>query len=169
MPPAGWPFERASEDEEPPGDIWWTQTVPMAPQFYSWTCSVCSLDWVLQAAGLAAASDRYGVGQQIGYPENVNGTYGLMDATGSELQAVLNDYGQSSESARLGFDQVYARVQETTGCMSGGAWYHWVALRGTDDDALWIANSAPGYKGVYDRLSRADFERLGPFNVVLLT
>lgn len=146
----------------------------MPPQAYSWTCSVCSLEWVLRSSGLEAGSgdvytDRYNVGLEVGYPDNVNGQYGLMDATGSALQSVLEDYGQSSETARLGFDEVYARAQETTGCMSGGAWYHWVALRGIDDDAIWIANSAEGYKGVYSRLTRADFERLGPFNVVLLT
>lgn len=141
----------------------------MAPQYYQWTCSVCSLDWVLQAAGLTETSDRYSVGEQIGHPDNVNAQYGLMDASGSALQAVLEDYGQNSESARLGFDEVYARVLETTGCMSGGAWYHWVALRGTSGGDLWIANSAPGYKGVWEILTRADFERLGPFNVVLLT
>jgi hypothetical protein len=34
---------------------------------------------------------------------------------------------------------------------------------------LWIANSAPGYKGIYDVLSRYDFDRLGGFSVVWLT
>jgi hypothetical protein len=92
-----------------------------------------------------------------------------MDATGSALQAVLREYEQESTSARLGFDDVYAAAQDTTGMMSGAAWYHWVALRGVSGDALWIANSAPGYKGIHDLLSRADWNRLGPFNVVLLS
>src|SRR5262245_33674236 len=140
----------------------------MSPQYYSWTCSVCSLDWVKQAAGLTASSDRYTTCMEIGYTQNVNPQYGLMDATGSALIEVLETYEQPASTARLGFDEVYERVQETTGCMSGATWYHWVGLRGVQDGNLWIANSAPGYKGVYDILSRADFERLGPFNVVLL-
>jgi hypothetical protein len=147
----------------------------MEPQVYSWTCSVCSLDWVLKSAGIDARphltvyESRYETGLQVGYPDNVNATYGLMDATGSALQAVLREYEQESTSARLGFDDVYAAAQDTTGMMSGAAWYHWVALRGVSGDALWIANSAPGYKGIHDLLSRADWNRLGPFNVVLLS
>jgi hypothetical protein len=31
-----------------------------------------------------------------------------------------------------------------------------------------VANSAQGYKGIYDILSRSDFERLGGFSVVWL-
>ena len=135
---------------------------------------MCSLDWVLRSTGidprpnLTVYESRYETGEQVGYPENVNPTYGLMDASGSALQAVLHSYDQESTSQRLDFDAVYAAVQETTGMMGGGAWYHWIALRGISGDALWIANSAPGYKGIYDILSRADFERLGPFSVVLL-
>ena len=52
--------------------------------------------------------------------------------------------------------------------MSGQAWYHWVALRGVRGNQIWIANSAPGYKGVWDTLSREDFVRLGAFSVVWL-
>jgi hypothetical protein len=147
----------------------------MEPQYYGWTCSVCSLDWVLKSAGidprphLTVYESRYETGLQVGYPENVNATYGLMDASGSALQAVLREYEQESTSERLGFDEVYAAAQETTGMMSGAAWYHWVSLRGVVNGGLWIANSAPGYKGVYDVLTAADFARLGPFNVVLLT
>jgi hypothetical protein len=33
---------------------------------------------------------------------------------------------------------------------------------------LWVANSAPGYMGIWDSLSREDFNRLGGFNVVWL-
>jgi hypothetical protein len=130
---------------------------------------------VLKAAGidprpnLTVYESRYETGLQVGYPDNVNATYGLMDASGSALQAVLREYEPESTSERLGFDEVYAAAQETTGMMSGAAWYHWVSLRGISGDALWIGNSAPGYKGIHDILSRADFERLGPFNVVLLT
>ena len=140
----------------------------MTPQIASWTCSACALDWVLRATGIDPASTRDQVVEHIGYPENINEEYGLMDAAGSALRRVLSDYGVPSEQAWLDFDTVYALAQETTGQMSGASWYHWVALRGVSGDDLWIANSAPGYKGVYDLLSRADFDRLGGFSVVWL-
>jgi len=139
----------------------------MAPQYYSWTCSACSLDWVLEATW-TRPSDRYLTTMEIGYTQNINGTYGLMDRSGSQLRRVLGDYGLPSEQDYLDFDTVYALASRTTGMMSGEAWYHWVALRGTSGSNLWIANSAPGYKGVESILSRYDFDRLGGFSVVWL-
>jgi len=151
----------------------WDSECLQIPQVYSWTCSACSLDWVKRSIGISASDDIYGTREQtvyeIGYPENINPTYGLMDSSGIALRHVLANYGEPTEQAWLDFDTVYALAQKTTGLMSGAAWYHWVALRGVDGPNLWIANSAPNYKGVYDILTRADFQRLGGFSVVWLT
>jgi hypothetical protein len=146
----------------------------MPGQMYDWTCSACSLEWVKRATGLIVPPDDiYGSREttvyEIGYTQNINPTYGLMDASGSALRAVLQSYGQSSEQGWLDFDTVYALAQETSGLMSGAAWYHWVGIRGVQGSTIWIANSAPGYKSVWDNLSREDFNRLGGFSVVYLT
>lgn len=140
----------------------------MSPQEAGWTCSACSLAWVLRATGLDPDIDEWGAVTAIGCPENINATYGLMDASGPALRAVYDEYGQRTGQGWLGFDEVYDLAQHTTGQLSGAAWYHWVALRGVSGDNLWVANSAPGYKGVYDILSRSDFNRLGGFSVVWL-
>jgi hypothetical protein len=146
----------------------------MVPQLYSWTCSACSLDWVLKATGLDGGSgdvyaDREKTVYAIGYPENINPVYGLMDSSGSALRGVLEQtYSQPTDQGWLDFDTVYELAKDTTGLMSGAGWYHWVGLRGISGPNLYIANSAPGYKGVYDILSRADFNRLGGFSVVWL-
>lgn len=157
-----------STDDALPPPAWnpWTS---MSAQLTDWTCSACSLDWVLRATGLDPQSTRPTVVAHIGYPYDINPQYGLMDASGSALQGVLDEYGQSSESAYLDFDTVYALAQHTTGMMSGAAWYHWVALRGVQGSSLWIANSAPGYQGIWDTLDRSEFSRLGPFSCVWLT
>jgi hypothetical protein len=122
--------------------------------------------------GLVTADDIYGSREttvyEIGYTNNISPDVGLHDASGSALQAVLESYGQESSQSWLDFDTVYELAQGTTGLMSGAAWYHWVALRGVSGSNLWVANSAPGYKGVYDILSRDDFNRLGGFSVVWL-
>lgn len=149
-------------------EITWDQWCAMPPQVYSWTCAACSLDWILRSTGLDPDSTRDQVVAAIGYPDNINAQYGLMDGSGSAISDVLATYAQPTERSWLGFDDVYTLALTTTGQISGGAWYHWVALRGVRGDNLWIANSAPGYQGVWDELSRADFERLGPFSVVWL-
>jgi len=147
----------------------WQPALAMAPQFFDWTCSSCALDWVLRATAINSSSNRYQTIHDIGYPDNINPQYGLMDAEGGALRSVYEGvYGYDTAQGWLSFDEVYALAQRTTGQMSGAAWYHWVSIRGVQGPDLWIANSAPGYKGVSDILSRADFERLGPFSVVYL-
>ena len=142
----------------------------MDPQLYGWTCSSCSLDWVIRATGVDPDHNRVEAVYEIGYPDQINPQVGLTNAAGpgQALRDVYSTYGMNTGQDWLGFDDVYHLAQETTGQLSGSNWYHWVALRGVWGPDLWIANSAPGYKGIYDRLSRYDFERLGPFNVVWL-
>ena len=145
----------------------------MPAQLYDWTCSACSLEWVKRSTGLIAPPDDIYASRQttvaeIGYPDHINPQVGLTDASGSALQSVLELYGQETSQSWLDFDTVYDLAQGTTGLMSGASWYHWVSLRGVQGSNLWIANSAPGYKGVYDVLSPYDFQRLGGFSVVWL-
>jgi hypothetical protein len=140
----------------------------MPLQLLSWDCSACALDWVLRATGLDPESTPNKGTAEIGYPQNINSTYGLMDGSGLQIRRVLRDYGQDTLQSWLDFDSVYNLALQTTGQMSGGAWYHWVGIRGVAGPNLWIANSAPGYKGIYNTLSRADFNRLGGFSVVWL-
>lgn len=140
----------------------------MPPQEADWTCAACSLAWVLRSTGLNPVASELDMIYAIGYPDNINQTYGLMDASGPALEAVYASYGQETAQSWLDFDTVYDLAQGTTGQMSGAGWYHWVGLRGVQGNNLWISNSAPGYKGIWDTLSRSDFERLGGFSVVWL-
>lgn len=141
----------------------------MPPQSVDWTCSACSLAWVLRATGQNPNADEWGMVNAIGTPQNINPTYGLMDSSGTQLRRVLSENGLDSSQGWLNYSQLYSVAGAFTGLMSGGAWYHWVAIRGRDRNDLgdiWIANSAPGYMGVWDVLTQSDFQRLGPFSVV---
>jgi hypothetical protein len=162
-----------SEVGEVIGPDWWHDYDPaeyMPKQAASWTCSACSLAWVERATEINPNASEWSAVDEIGNPTNINSTYGLMDGSGAQLQRVLiESYGVPSNQGWLNFDQAYAIYSTTAGMMSGGNWYHWVGVRGVDGNGnLWIANSAPGYKGVYDILSRDDFNRLGPFSCVYL-
>jgi hypothetical protein len=139
---------------------------------YNWTCSACSLEWVMRSTGLIMPPDIYASREQrvyeIGYPNNINATYGLMNADGSALMNVLDNYGQATQQAWLSFDDCWRVASMTTGMISGAEWYHWTALRGVQGETIWIANSAPGYQSVWNNLSRADWDRLGGFSCVWL-
>lgn len=160
-------------EQEGMGPDWWWEFDPstsMPKQTASWTCSACSLAWVERATRVNPNADEWSAVEEIGTPENINPTYGLMDGSGAQLRRVLIDsYGVPSSQGWLSFDSAYATYSYTAGMMSGGNWYHWVGVRGVDGNGnLWIANSAPGYKGIYDTLTRDQFNSLGPFSCVWL-
>ena len=45
--------------------------------------------------------------------------------------------------------------------LSGAKYYHHVAVRGVRDGRIWIANSAPGYRNVWDTIDEQQFATLG--------
>jgi hypothetical protein len=143
----------------------------MLPQLYEWTCSVCSATWVLQSIGIIDPNiDQYAardeVAQRMGVPNCVNPTYGCMST--QCVKDLFESYGLYSQSAYVTFDQAYAIMSHTTGTINPQGMYHFMAIRGVDGGNLWVANSAPGYRGVYDALSRSQFNSLGPVELVYI-
>jgi hypothetical protein len=92
-----------------------------------------------------------------------------MDSSGYALQDVLANYGQGSDQGWLDFDTAYAIYEQRPGMMGGAAMYHWMGVRGVQGSTIWVANSAPGYKGVYSNITRDDWNRLGGWSCVWLT
>ena len=141
----------------------------MPSQAYSWTCSVCSTTWVLQSTDTAYQDSdiydaRYAVGTEMGYPSCVNETYGLMSQ-----QCIVDElarHGLVARQAWCTFDEAYAIARTMTGTINPTGQYHVMALRGTSGSDIWVSNSAQGYMGVYDTLSREQFNALGPVSVV---
>jgi hypothetical protein len=50
--------------------------------------------------------------------------------------------------------------------MGGAAFYHWVGVRGHDGETLALANPGPGWRGIHQSLTRAEFAALDPFAAV---
>lgn len=102
----------------------------------------------------------------IGYPQCVNPTYGLMSA-----DCMINAFAQVGLKSRqkwCTFDEAFAICRVTTGVINPIGMYHFVGIRGISDNSLWIANSAPGYDGVWDYLDRDTFNKLGPVQLIYL-
>ena len=158
----------------PPPDPtgWWDSYNPNEPQHNQaagWTCAACSLAWLERSTQVNILADEWSATAEIGYPHNINSTYGLMDGSGSQLQRVLREYGLDSRHGWLDFDTAYEIYRQVPGALSGQAWYHWVSVRGvTRDGLLWIANSAPGYRSVWDTLDRQQWASLGAMSCLWL-
>lgn len=140
----------------------------MPRQTRDWTCSACSLAWLNRAMGIDRATDEMAAAVLIGMPHNINQQFGLMDGSGSRLAQLLKEDRGMAWTANVEWDEARALSIDHALLLGGRRWYHWVGCRGIDGDLLWIANSAPGWKGVQDRLDHGTFNELGPWAAVVV-
>lgn len=148
---------------------------PIDQQPVDWSCSIEATQWLLRAIGRNPdasdpKNDPWMRGQLV--PGIVSPDVGLRDATGGPLAAwITREYGSEmgfvAQASPVTFDDVWAGAGVNPMIGGGGAYNHWIGFRARNaDGTLSIANSAPGYRGVTDRLSRAQFDALGPWHVV---
>ena len=155
-----------------PQPTWWdtfqtNRAMPMPPQVYSWTCSICAANWVLEATGLDPTASREQTAYALGYPTCVNPSVGLADTTC--MVHLFESYGVTAFQEWVSWDRAYAICEQTTGVLNSTRWYHFVAIRGVRNGNLWVANSAPGYQGIWDDVSPAQFAAwAGSWQVVRL-
>lgn len=145
----------------PQPSTWWDyfdahRDLYMAPQQYSWTCSICASTWVLQATGLDPNAARESVAYQLGYPTCVNPAVGLADT--NCVVNLFESYGVPAEREWIDWNRALEICTTTTGVLNSTRWYHFVAIRGVRNGNLWIANSAEGYQGIYDEISFGQFQ-----------
>lgn len=162
------------EGEVPADGVAWDPWAEQPAQLYDWTCSAAATEWTERSVGAGRGSDIYANREQvvyaIGYPSNISPALGLHDGSGVELQRVLHEQAAlHMQQGWLSFDQAYNIYSHVVGLGSGAAYYHWVAFRGAGNGRLYIANSAPGYRGIWNELTRADWDNLGSWSCLWST
>jgi len=149
---------------------------PPHPQNADWDCSQESLEWCLWSYSRTPDDSWMEASLQAG--GYVTPAVGCTDASGAGLARWLNEeyseYGYlASNQTNVSFDQVKDEAGQHVHpiAIGGAGWYHWSAVASYDVmlDRLELRNSANGYMGVYQTMSRAQFAALGPFNLVRLT
>ena len=136
----------------------------MEEQVYNWTCSVCSFTWVINSTGIDPNLTREKAGQIIGYPNCVNETYGLMSA--QCLIDAFAYYGLHAKQGYYSFGEAHSICTAHTGVINPIGMYHFMAVRGITDGDIWVANSAPGYRGIVENLDQFDYNELGPTQLI---
>lgn len=155
-----------------PSESWWdtyqeNRELPMVPQVYNWTCSICSLNWLQHATGLDPYADRIQTAYQIGYPSCVDQWSGLKDT--ACLVRVLESYGVEAVQEWVDFDRALDIASTTAYILNSTTMYHFMGGRGlTQWGGLWVANSAQGYRGVWESVSAEQFAALAPWQMVWL-
>jgi hypothetical protein len=66
------------------------------------------------------------------------------------------------------FQEAYAISRVATGVINPVGMYHYMGIRGISGENIWLANSAQGYRGVYNSLSQHQFNSLGPVQLIYL-
>jgi hypothetical protein len=157
--------------EKPAPVAWWDyfdahRDLHMAPQVYQWTCSICASTWVLQATGDAPNRAREATAMELG-PQCVNPAVGLTST--QCLADMFSAHGFVPHIEWVDFERAQQLCSQTTGCLNSTRWYHFVGVRGTRAGNLWVANSAPGYDGIYDDITPAQFNAwAGSWQIVWL-
>jgi hypothetical protein len=150
-------------------------SVPAQAQDADYDCSQESAQWMLRAWG--RSPDDGWMTQSLIDNGVMTPQLGLMDASGAGMAGWLNqEYGEfgylASNEASVDFDDVADEAAELAHplMIGGRAWCHWVGVRWYDAgrDVLEIANSAGGYMGVGQTLSRGQWASLGAFSMVRL-
>lgn len=111
------------------------------------------------------------------YPEYLNATYGLLDASGAGIVEWLTSVGVSSlNDADANFQECLDAAGHQPMVVGGRKWCHWVAVRMGGPAAgfpttrlLALMNPSPGYMGIDHLLDEQQFAQLGPFSAVWFT
>lgn len=149
---------------------------PARLQEHDWDCAQESIEWCLWAWG--RTPDNSWMESSMQAAGVVNPAVGCTDASGAGLARWVNDeyseYGYvASNTTNVSFDDVAAEAStHAHPCAIGGvSWYHWSGVRGYDSimDRLLLANPAPGWRGVYQTMTRQQFAEQGSFNLVRVT
>ena len=137
-------------------------------------CEPESVEWCLYAWGRTPDDDW--IEQSQAAAGVWSPSAGCLDASGSGVAAWLNaEYAEfgyvASNADPVTFDEVAAEAAAHLHplAVGGRGWYHWSGVRGFDGERLLLANPAPGYRGVHQTMTRAQFDALGPFSLVRLT
>ena len=142
-------------------------TTPPVRQTDSWSCSVAAAAWMLHS-----------IGYQETYPEPmesaeiaaglVSPQNGLEVGSGGPLADWLGATFDltTGHSFPVSWDWLLCYAGMRPIMIGSGSLYHWVAVRGTDGEMLTLANPAPGYKGLGDTMTEAEFNRWAPWACV---
>lgn len=144
------------------GQYEYDSTAEQPRQQRDWDCSAAATAWMGRSLGwgwseldVAYAFQEAG----IATPQ-----LGLLDGTGAGIVRWLSLQPLPATNHRVSWTTL-SQLPWTCPCIMGStSWYHWVGVRGLDQDGnLLLANSAPGWGGIYQTMTQWQFERFGDF------
>ena len=167
-----WEASARYEVGDMPSERQYDPDFPPERQVQDWTCSIRTATWMLRSIGIDTDGGRM---QDAMVPRLVTPALGLLDGSGSQLSTFLADRvrdlgAEAWSKPHIGWQwlQEWAGADGPIG-IGSSALYHWVAVRKRNaDGTIALMNPAPGYRGLGDTLTEADFHRWAPWNAVYI-
>lgn len=154
-------YAAAAPDQEVPTMTYNPDTSPER-QTSPFACSIRTATWMLRSLGIGVdANTMY----ERMVPGLVTPELGLLQGDGSALAPFLAEQsGQPTGHAWVNWEWLCAHAGTMPIGIGSPSLYHWVAVRGLNaDGTLALANPAPGYQGLYDTMSEAQFDQWAPW------
>jgi hypothetical protein len=165
---ASWREAVAALSGEEPTPMHYDPSIPAERQVQSWSCSIRTATFMLKSLGGTLDA---GTVQDLMVPQYVTPALGLLDGSGAGLAEFLG-LQTGCDTGHRWVD--WAWLQAHAGTMPIGigspSLYHWLAVRSLNaDGTLALANPAPGYQGLGDTMSEAQFNQWAPWAGVWVT
>lgn len=170
-PDAEWDYKKRG----PKMPLPFNPDAPVDRQPDDWSCSLQSAQWLLRSIGRNPdASDPQGdpwMRSQL-IPNYITPQQGLLDGSGRQLATWITEmYGKEmgfvAQASPVTFDDVATGAGVNPMIVGGARWNHWAGIRKRNDDGtLALANPSPGWQGVGDRISREQWDALGPWSCI---
>jgi hypothetical protein len=147
---------------------------PAIAQDSDWSCAITSARWGMTAFGRHPTQEWI---EATSLAEGVESRdLGLMDGTGAGLAAFLTEqYAEFGYGAYnvpvVAFNDVLPVAGLSPVLVGGHDWNHWTGVRRYDPSTgtLALANPSAGWMDIGQSLGRADWDRLGPFSMIVIT
>jgi hypothetical protein len=135
-------------------------------QQYDWDCSAAATAWLGRSTGWGWQETD--VAYEFVRAGIATPRVGLLDGTGVGIVRWLANQPYPAGNLRVTYDQVVDLVRECPLIMGSSNWYHWTGVRGVSDSGvLSLANSAPGWAGIWQTMDRTRFDTFGDFYAVI--
>lgn len=150
------------------GQYEYDQAAEMARQQRDWDCSAAATAWLGRSLGWGWA--ELDVAYQFLDQGMATRQQGLLEGTGVGIVRWLALQPMPASNEQISWSVLAAREWSCPLIMGSSSWDHWTGVRGLDSDGnLWLANSAPGWAGIYQTLTAEQFARFGDFWAVIPT
>lgn len=146
------------------GEFDYDPTAVQNNQQRDWDCSAAATAWMGRSLGWGWA--ELDVAYEFAHAGIATPAVGLLDGTGAGIVRWLALQPFNAVNERATWSAVNDILATCPVIMGSGRWYHWVGVRSSDGSELQLANSAPGWAGIWQTLSRAQFDNFGDFYLV---